>query len=166
MRADWRLPLLVGERYEFIEPTIEGVEFIAENLRPADDDEVFAQTGTRHHAGTLRTCLAGASSAVMAVSVYGVPMAILGVGTLSLIYNTGCPWMVATPEADQHRRALIDCGRSYTAAMLMQYERLENHVDARNKRSVAWLQRLGFTLETPKPHGPLGLPFHKFWIER
>ena len=166
MPAEWDLPLLVGERYEFVEPTDEGIEFIAENLRPHDADEVHAQTGTRRFTGVLRVCVAASSSARMAVSAYGTPMAILGVTTTSLIYNTGSPWMLGTPEVEQHRRALIDCGRTYTAAMLMQYERLENHVDARNKRSVAWLQRLGFKLEPAAPHGPLGLPFHRFWIER
>lgn len=64
------------------------------------------------------------------------------------------------------RRALMSLGRAYTAAMLQQYDTLTNFVDARHSESVAWLQRLGFKLEEPTPHGALGLPFHRFTMTR
>jgi hypothetical protein len=167
LRADrWALPLFCGERFEFVEPTTDGVEHIATNLRAADVAELRAASGFGDMVSLVRMSVLASDSAVMAVNPYGVPVALLGVGTVSLIYNTGCPWLVGTDDLDRYRRALIACGRTYTAAMLKQYARLENHVDARNKRTVAWLQHLGFTLDPAQAFGPAGVAFHRFWIER
>lgn len=166
MRADWSLPLLVTDRWECVPPDDDGLEFIAANMRPADAEEVYATSGQRDLLAALHRCVAASSSAAMVISAYGVPMAVGGVSTLSVIYNTGSPWLLATPEMDRHARALIRYGRAYTASMLGQYERLENHVDVRNRKSVAWLQRLGYRMEAPAPYGAFGLPFHKFSIER
>lgn len=162
----WALPLFRGDRFEFTEPTDEGVEHIATNLRAADAVELRAASGSGDMLPLLRLSVLSSDSAVMAVNPYGVPVALLGVGTVSLIYNSGSPWLIGTDDLDRYRRALIACGRTYTAAMLQRYARLENHVDARNTRTVAWLQHLGFTLDSAAPFGPAGVPFHRFWIER
>jgi hypothetical protein len=167
LRADrWALPLYRGERFEFTEPTPEGIEHIATNLRAADAVELRAASGSGGMLALLRMSVLASDSTVMAVNPYGVPVALLGVNAVSLIYNSGGPWMVGTDDLDRYRRALIACGRTYTAAMLQRYARLENHVDARNKKTVAWLQHIGFTLSPAAPFGPAGVPFHLFWIER
>lgn len=162
----WRLPRLRGERYEFTDPTPEGVEHIAENLRRSDAEELYATTGSRDYLAAMRLSLAYSRDAVMGVTSYGEPAALFGVSTLSVIYNTGCPWMLATDSALGHRRAFIEAATQYTAAMLQEYAVLENHVDVRNKVSVAWLQRLGFKMAEPAPYGALGLPFHHFQLVR
>jgi hypothetical protein len=102
----------------------------------------------------------------MATSPSGEPLALFGVVTVSLLSNKGSPWMLATDGAQLHRRALVRGGRAYAVAMLEQYERLENWVDARNRRAVVWLQRCGYTIHPPVPYGPFGLPFHPFSITR
>jgi len=55
--------------------------------------------------------------------------------------------------------------RYYVLEMKRHFQRLENYVDARQKRSIRWLKWCGFTVENPKPWGTLGLPFHQFWME-
>jgi RimJ/RimL family protein N-acetyltransferase len=162
----WRLPLLQTERYEFTEPTDEGIEHIAENMREGDREECYATTGHRRYLDALRISVLASDSCVMAVSAYGEPVALIGVTTVSFLYNIGCPWMLGTPNADRYKRAFIDAGRTYTQYMLGEYSTLANHVDARNTKSVAWLQRLGFSIEKPVPYGELGFPFHPFQIER
>lgn len=167
MAADkWRLPLLQHERFEFMEPTEEGIEHIAANLRPGDQEEAFATFGHRHYLHGIRLSIAASDDVVMAVSAYSEPIALIGVSTLSFLYNVGCPWMLATPKVDAYRRAFIEFSGSYTQEMLKEYRVLQNHVDARNTRSVAWLQRIGFSIEDAEPFGELGLPFHPFRIER
>lgn len=164
--AKWQLPLYVDDSYEFVPPDDEGIEHIAANLRPVDREEMFATFGHRRYLDGIRLSMAGADSVVMAISAYSEPVAVLGVNTVSLLYNTGCPWMLATPHVDRYRRAFIECGRFYTQAMLSEYESLENHVDVRNLKSVAWLQRIGFQIDPPEPYGELGLPFHPFRMTR
>ncbi len=102
----------------------------------------------------------------MAVDAYGIPGALLGVVTTSVLYNVGSPWMLATSRADAFPRAFIAYGRAYTRIMLEEYEALENHVDARNRKAVAWLRRIGYRVGPAEPYGALGLPFHHFRAER
>lgn len=166
MADRWRLPLLVSERYEFTVPTEDGIEHIAKHLRNADREEGFATFGHWRHLDAIRLSIAASDDVVMAVSAYSEPVALLGVSTTSALYNTGCPWMLATNAAYRYARAFIECGRAYTLAMLGEYESLENHVDARNTRSVAWLQRMGYRIDPPEPFGVFGMPFHPFRIER
>jgi len=154
------------ERYEFTEPTPEGVEYIANNLRTADREEVFACMGNARYLDAIQLSMAGDRSTVMGVTAYGEPAALIGVSTLSFLYNTGCPWMLCTPSANRYRRAFIECADFYTLAMLAEYSSLENHVDVRNIKSVAWLKRIGFEMSEATPYGALGMPFYPFRIER
>lgn len=162
----YQLPLLVHESYEFVPPDDEGIEHIAANLRPVDQEEMYATFGHRRYLDGIRLSMAGADSVVMAISAFSEPVAVLGVNTVSFLYNTGCPWMLATPHVDRYRRAFIECGRSYTQSMLSEYESLENHVDERNVKSIAWLRRIGFQIDPPEPYGALGYPFHPFRMTR
>lgn len=164
--AKWQLPIYEHERYAFVEPDAEGIAHIADNLRPADQEEMYATLGHRRYNDGIQLSLASSASAIMAVSAYGEPVAVIGVMTLSFLYNTGCPWMLATPHVDQYKRAFIDCARFYTQDMLKEYESLENHVDVRNVKSVAWLQRIGFQIDPPVLYGALNMPFHPFRMTR
>jgi hypothetical protein len=166
MVEQWRLPLVTSERYAFTEPTSEGIEYIAENLRTADREEGFATFGHHRHLDAIRLSVAASQDVVMGVTAYGEPAALIGVATMSVLYSVGCPWMLATDAAYRYRRAFIECGRAYTHAMLNQYDKLTNHVDARNVKNVAWLQRMGYQIGEPEPFGALGMPFHPFTIER
>lgn len=139
---------------------------MAQNLRAGDREEVHATVGHRRYVDALRLGVVASRSCLMAVDVYGVPAALLGVVTVSVLDNVGSPWMLATDRAEDFPRAFIAYGRAYTRIMLGEYDVLENHVDARNTRAVAWLKHLGYDVAPAAPHGPLGLPFHQFRIGR
>jgi hypothetical protein len=164
--AEWELPLLSTETVAFAECTPDAIEHIAQNLKRADRDEAYATTGHARYADAIKLSVALAHSVRVAFNAYGEPVAVLGVRTMSLIYNTGCPWMLTVDQARHHRRALMTLGRAYTAAMLEHYDALENYVYARHTESVVWLQRLGYRLDPPAAWGALGLPFHRFSIAR
>lgn len=164
--AKWKLPHMQTERFEFTAPTEEGVAYIANNLRTADREEVFACMGNARYHDAIKLSMVGADDTVMGVTAYGEPTALIGVSTLSLLYNTGCPWVLCTPRANSYRRAFIECADFYTLAMLAEYSSLENHVDVRNIKSVAWLKRIGFEMSEATPYGALGKPFYPFRIER
>lgn len=164
--AEWRLPLLQTARYAFVEPTADDVEHVAANLRRGDKDEIHATLGHRRYLDALNLALAASTSAVVWVNAYGEPMAVAGVYTTSLLDRRGAPWLMATPAVERYPGALISCGRAYTTAALQEYAVLENYVDDRNKKSVAWLQHVGFSMGEPQPFGALQMPFRKFRIER
>jgi hypothetical protein len=167
LRADWRLPRLhFGDRYRLVDPTPAGVAHIAQHLRQADRDEVHAATGSHAFDAVLHACVSVSDDTLMATAPDGEPLGLFGVVTVSLLSNRGSPWMLCTDGAQLHQRALVRGGRAYAVAMLEQYGHLENHVDVRNVRAVAWLQRCGFTIHDPVPYGPLGMLFHPFSMAR
>lgn len=168
MADAWSLPLLGNQHFQYREFTEVDMECIAENLRGSDRDEIQATVGHCRYADALRLSVSASASAVIAVTAYGEPVAILGVTTMSLLGNVGSPWFMATPRANAkvHRRAFLEVAGDYVDAMLERYAYLVNHVDARNHVSVRWLRCLGFLIEPACPHGALNLPFHRFSISR
>lgn len=94
----------------------------------------------------------------------GEPVALFGVGALSLLQGVGTPWLLGTDRMWRHPRTLVVEGRRYLSTMRSLYPHLVNYVDARNDASIRWLKRLGFTLHDPAPYGAMGLPFHKFEV--
>lgn len=90
------------------------------------------------------------------------PIAIFGVAPVSLLEGVGAPWLLGTPRVLDYPGVLVREGRSYVQRMLAAHPHLENFVDARNVRSVRWLERLGFKLHPAMPMGAAGLPFHRF----
>ena len=65
-----------------------------------------------------------------------------------------------------HPRAFLRQSRIFVGLMLQTWSELANHVDARNRQSVRWLSRLGFTIGPAEPYGARGLPFHPFSMRR
>lgn len=151
---------------ETVDVTPDAIEYIADNLRATDAAELYASSGSKDFRHRIDLAVRGSLDAVVWVNAYGEPVGVQGVGTVSLLYNTGCPWLVGTPRLNEHLRAFISVGQLYTAQMLEHFAVLTNHVDQRNRKSVAWLQRLGYAMAKPEPYGALGLPFHQFQIER
>jgi hypothetical protein len=167
LRADWQLPVLdVRAGVQLRRPRPGDIEHLAANLRAADREELYACSGTRDYLSLLAYSVAQSEHVLVGCTPDGEPGAAFGVTTVSLLSNIGCPWMLGTERAGLFKRSLVAGGRAYTAAMLQQYARLENLVDARNTAAVAWLRRCGYTIGSARPHGPLGLPFHHFRIER
>lgn len=146
--------------------TDDAIEYIAANLRPTDAAELYASSGSKRFHDRLKLAVKASDDVVVWVNAYSEPVGVQGVGTVSLLYNVGCPWLVGTPRLNEYRRAFISVGQLYTGEMLEHFATLTNYVDVRNHKSVAWLQRLGYQMAAPEPYGALGLPFHKFQIER
>lgn len=74
------------------------------------------------------------------------------------------PWLLGTPLIDAHPRPFLRYTRAAMPGLLAAYPWMENHIDARSIRTIAWLRWLGFVIHEAKPYGALGRPFHKFSI--
>jgi len=134
---------------------------LAERLRPADRDEVIATLGPVAIGPAIERCLARSQKA-WAGWFKGEVVALFGVTAQSLLDGEGSPWMLGTPFFDRHPGALLVQGRRYVAEMRALFPRLVNYVDVRNRRSVRWLARMGFTIGEAVPYGAAGLPFYRF----
>ncbi|GFE61926.1 hypothetical protein AOG2_25140 [Geobacter sp. AOG2] len=93
----------------------------------------------------------------------GVPVCMFGVVPSSILGNVGRPWMVGTHHLDVHPFVFLRRCRGCVAEMREGFERLENYVDARNRRAIQWLTWLGFEIDpAAEKLGPFGLPFFRF----
>jgi hypothetical protein len=132
-------------------------------LRVADVEEIRAASGLAPAEALRRSC--DFSTHVWVVrEIDGRPIALWGVGPLSLVEGRGCPWLLASDDFATLGPDIARLSRSLLAGMRDLYPRLENHVDARHTKAVRWLSWLGFTIEPAMPWGVEGQPFHRFWI--
>lgn len=144
-------------------------------LRAADIEEIRAASGLAptealHRAYDLSTHVwavrarDGQSIAQPIAPVVAPPIALWGVGPLSLIDGRGCPWLLASDAFETLGLDIARLSRPLLARMRNLYPRLENRVDARHTRAVRWLSWLGFAIDPAMAWGVEGRPFHRFWI--
>jgi hypothetical protein len=147
-----------------IPTTAEHIEFIAEHMRAADVEEIWA-SGQFLPLRALRLAVLISEEALTGMAD-GVPICIFGVGRKSLLDTTGIPWLLGTDAIERHAKGFMQRNRTIIKAWRERYELLENWVDSRNTKSVAWLRWLGFTIQEASPYGAFGLPFHHFEMRR
>lgn len=144
---------------------IEDADTIEPNLRGADRDELIAASGS-DVLGQLREAVElsrGRLGQMAFVAEHdGEIVALFGFVPASALSGTAYPWLVGTPGLARVPGMLNRLSRAYCSAVLGEYPLLFNHVDARNKTSIAWLKRLGFEVGEAQPFGVEGLPFHRF----
>lgn len=134
-------------------------EFIAFNLRPSDRAEVEASAKQSPQEALVRSFEASRECFVAVAD--GDPVAIFGVG---LVGDVAVPWMLGTPVMRRYPVEVLRRAKAYVRRWLAEHRVLVNFVDARNKTSIRFLTRLGFTILPPQPHGPYGMPFHFFYM--
>jgi hypothetical protein len=149
---------------EIVRATMDHAADLAPRLRALDLAEIEAASG-RPVSEVLAESLDRAlwSEAVL---VEGRVEALGGLGTFSMMFGPGVPWLVGSDRLTERARWFLGESRRQVRRMLGQYQRLENRVDARNAPAIRYLRWLGFTLEPARPWGHAGLPFHPFTMER
>lgn len=154
-------------KINIIPSTQEHAEIVSANVRPEDAEELWATSYSRPE-DVLSRALEYSEYALTGF-IDDVPVCIWGVVSDSLLFNDGTPWMVGTHDLNNDRMAIAFLRHCRVPIMVMaeKYDKLENYVDARNKRSIKWLKYMGFTVEKDsEPYGVLRMPFHRFWMEK
>jgi len=144
---------------------------LGERLRVADIEEIRAASGLAPLEALRRSY--DFSTHVWAVrdpggqqiaATIAPPIALWGVGPLSLIEGRGCPWLLASDAFEQLGPDIARLSRPLVAGMRNLYPRLENRIDARHTKAVRWLSWLGFAIDPAESWGVEGRPFHRFWM--
>jgi hypothetical protein len=143
-----------------VDATLDHAQAIAQDARPADVAELWAQARST----PLESMARGIERSVFALTALfdGVPVAMFGVVLASALTGRGTPWMIATRQLDRHQRQFLRACLPAVAEMSRMFPVLVNEVDARNTKAIRWLAWLGFTIHPARPAGPDGLPFHPF----
>lgn len=141
-------------------------DLLAPHLREQDVMEIRAMHGAQVDlVQAVRAAVRRSSHAWTAF--IGDEIAMVGgvadVGSL-LTGNIGSPWLLGSQLMFSRPGALTRTGRRYVAFMHTLYPDLVNYIDARNSQSIAWLQRLGFTVHAEQPIeiGPDRTIFYRF----
>lgn len=148
-------------KYKYERPTLEQLERLAETLRPCDIEELEAGGNSDILETLVRSC--EVSREVYVLCKEAEPVALFGVAGEGRV---GVPWLLGSTVLDSLPRIVLTESRTIVHNMKTQYDRLENFVYVKNRRSRKWLKWLGFSEEEPVPHGPSGELFCKFYWEK
>ena len=145
-------------------PTDDQVQEVALNLRTSDlieavnsgscsgGDAVWGSWG----ASSVRLGIEGDDGQI--VGVCGVCKD----GPAGEVWMLGTDGLMATPS---HRRQFVRLSQQWINELLLDWRVLHNWVFAANRKSVAWLRFLDFTVYPAQPHGPYAQLFRYFCRE-
>jgi hypothetical protein len=145
--------------YDIVDADASHIEAIARHVRQADVNECWNALALPIR-DALAISLSGATIARIG-RAGGVPIVMYGVTEVD--ERKGQIWLVATDMLHDHQKGFLRHSRLELADFQARYDRLENHVDMRNKRAVRWLRWLGFEFDDAVRYGPMGKWFYPFW---
>lgn len=122
----------------------ESLEYISENLRTADLNEIAATT-TEDPFWALFESWEGSTESWLIVDLTGLPLGIFGVAP-HLVPGVGVAWLIGTEGIEQAALSVARQTRFYVEQLQDLYPVLWANVDARNELSMKWLEWSGFQI--------------------
>lgn len=151
-------------RLGFTYAAMDHVAHVAAHMRAEDVAELWAlDRSTPHRALMAALSVPGVSFTAL---IDGVPAAMFGVADVNILTGTGCPWLLATDEAERHRRAFARVSLWWREKLFARYDVLKNFVHDDNHTSKRWLTWMGAVMSDPAPIGPEGEMFRLFEMRR
>lgn len=151
----------MAERVQVVKPTEALVAELAASMRAGDLAEVYALGMSPQRA--LEHSL-DRSHAAGAVLFDGEVAAIYGLVQMEENTFVGTKralvWVLTGAAVDAHPLTFWRTSKAIVKALKAEFDVIFNDVDARYLSSVRWLERLGFSISPPRPHGPNRVPFH------
>jgi len=121
-------------------PTPEAIYQLGNHLRPCDVAELSAVT----HLSPLQAVQTSvANSHIDFLWAYYADNTLLCIAGCTV---SGNPWLLATPDLDNHLQHITKEVRHQVRMMLKHWDKLSNIIDVRNRKTLRWLKVLGFTL--------------------
>lgn len=135
---------------------------LAEDLRSSDLDEISAGSGEEPATALISSVMV--SSHAWVILDGSDPICAFGCAPEDAP-GSAVIWMLGSPRMDEPRNAIpiLRLSRTYLDEMHRAYPTLWNYIDARNDRSMKWLEWCGFeVLEAVPGHGREGRLFYHF----
>lgn len=143
---------MVSKRVE-IKPAIVGdVYALAPRLREEDVREAKEIWGVAPESALITSY--NESSESWSVFCRGKIIAMFG----RVDYKWGAaPWLVGSPELTDHKLLMSAKVSEVLKEWQGQVNILRNSIDARNTSTIAWLERIGFSIRDQEAHSPNGM---------
>jgi hypothetical protein len=146
------------------EPMLEDAYALAQTMKPEDMKEIWA---SHRHTPEEALLLSLQESEFCATVVFeGEPVAMFGVCPTCLVSNEGTVWLLSSEKLFDHSLRFVRHSRHFIDMMLGYKKYLYNYVHNDNRKSIAWLLRMGATIEQPEPFGADGELFRYFHFKR
>lgn len=145
-------------------PTDEQIAEVAARLRRSDRVEAMACEGIGPKTAVWRSW----EASDVRHGIEGDDGQIVGVCGVCADAGAGEIWMLGTDAlmaTASHRRQFIRLSQQWIEDLLLDWKLLHNWVYAANRKSVAWLRFLGFTVHPAEPHGVYAQLFRYFCRE-
>jgi len=146
---------------------IHDVEFIAKNLRRADQEEITAATGLDAFSSLARGFYRG----ILTFTAFraGVPIGLFGTSSVLPVEGERVAWiwMVGTDQLTVNPKELMQISKEWLPVLSLQADAMMNYVDSRNTKHINWLKHLGFSVDEEESvflHNP-EVPFFPFTLE-
>jgi len=145
---------------EIIQARVSHIALIEFNARPADVIELWDFACVT----PAQAMYHGLNQARLARTGFidGEAVCMMGVNTVSAVSGIGRPWLIGTNLIDKYAKTFLRRCRPVVEEMMSDYKRLENYIDVRNVKAIAWLEWLSFEMADPQPMGIYRKPFIKF----
>lgn len=149
--------------FEFKKPVREDVLYVADNMRKADQEEVWASSQLRPRDALIESW--EVSSHCTVATWDGVPVAVFGLATHSFKPGEGVPWLLATDKIDEVAVSFVKESRKVIDLMQEKCRYLSNYVHCKNRKSIRWLKAMGFTVSVNREKfGPVNEEFYYFYM--
>ena len=153
---------MITKGIELVAPINAMLDAIASRMDPIDVAELAASLGCSPREG-LRLSLDLSQDCRGAVRD-GVPLAVFGCAYAGP--GLGSPWMLSTVDCHPFRRELMRINRQCIATWRSHYSTLGALIDARNVRSIRWLESLGFSMTgRVERFGAAQVPFCRYELQ-
>ena len=132
-----------------IETTSKHIKLLVKDLRPEDEDEIKAKTGTTN---IQKTLLTGFTMTDYCRSFF-VDDKIAGVyGVVASLDNKdiGSPFLLCTPKIKKLKIKFLRECKNRVEEMSDKFPILFNYIDSRNKLHLTWLKWCGFKIINEK----------------
>ncbi len=149
-----------GNKTVIRRPTKDDIDFLVENIREDDVNEIKAIGGK-----TVRECINETKDIEDNSWVWeheGKVMCIFGVNPIEDEDCVGAIWMLATKFFDEHEMIFAKTCKSILNEIITKFKYIFNYVHAENLKSIKWLEWLGFDISEAVPLGVNGEIFHRF----
>jgi hypothetical protein len=142
------------------EAQFDDIKGLAQNMRKAEVDEVWSES----HLGPEKALRLSFHRSSLKYSLFFKDriVAMFGVVPESLLSDHAQVWMLTSNEIDRMKIRFLKLSRKFIEFLRERYPVLQNFVDCRHERSIAWLEWLGAEVSPPESYGPDNMPFRFF----
>jgi hypothetical protein len=140
--------------------TQDDVDYLANNLRPEDREEVLASHGSTQDVLQLGFDESDECWTIIVTDTEEIA-GMYGVGTLD--NGVGVPWLLTAPALEKVYMPFLRQSKQWVKEINKKYPVLTNAVDEDYKVSIKWLQFVGFTfIKRHETWGVGNKPFLEF----